>query len=131
MNGIELMLLCFSALMVVVPGAIGRNLGKRQMSTDTAVYTSKLIIQDQIPLEKIAFVDGILVNTAEDAKIEDVVPMSPSMARLIMGPNDGEEEDDHGNAEAEEDDPVVFRECTEVWSCFICVVVFLLLCLFF
>ncbi|KAK8215089.1 hypothetical protein M8818_002099 [Zalaria obscura] len=38
-------------------GFEGRRLGPVQMTTDTAVRTTRIVIQDGIPLEKIAYVD--------------------------------------------------------------------------
>jgi ribosome biogenesis SPOUT family RNA methylase Rps3 len=38
-------------------GYEGRNLGTIQMTTDTAVRVTRIVIQDQIPLDKIEYVD--------------------------------------------------------------------------
>jgi len=40
-----------------------RNLGEKQMSTDTAVLVSKMIIEDKIPFEKIKFDDEVEIKT--------------------------------------------------------------------
>ncbi|TVY43568.1 Protein arginine N-methyltransferase [Lachnellula occidentalis] len=38
-------------------GFEGRRLGPKQMTTDTAVRVTRIIVQEQIPLEKISYVD--------------------------------------------------------------------------
>jgi ribosome biogenesis SPOUT family RNA methylase Rps3 len=38
-------------------GYEGRNLGTIQMTTDTAVRVTRIVIQDHIPLDKIEYVD--------------------------------------------------------------------------
>jgi ribosome biogenesis SPOUT family RNA methylase Rps3 len=48
--------------------ADSRNLGDRQMSTDTAVYVAKKIV-DGIPLRKIKFKDGIELDVAEGESV--------------------------------------------------------------
>ena len=80
------------------------------MSTDTAAIVSKIVIVDQIPLNKIEFVDGIVVNIAEDLSQGTLVAMSESQARECMGPKDDEDVE----VEAAEDEMVQFMECTEV-----------------
>ena len=43
-----------------------RNLAKMQMSTDTALLTSQIIVSDQIPFQKIPFVDAPEIVNEED-----------------------------------------------------------------
>jgi len=38
-------------------GFEGRRLGPKQMTTDTAVRVTRLVVQEQIPLDKIPYVD--------------------------------------------------------------------------
>jgi len=38
-------------------GFVGRRLGPKQMTTDTAVRVTRLIVQEKIPLDKIEYVD--------------------------------------------------------------------------
>ncbi|KAG9248115.1 SAM-dependent RNA methyltransferase [Calycina marina] len=38
-------------------GFVGRRLGPKQMTTDTAVRVTRMIVQEMIPLEKIPYVD--------------------------------------------------------------------------
>ena len=51
-----------------IPNAERRNLGKEQMSTDTAVLVVKLIV-DGTPLEKIEFKDEIEIEIKEGESI--------------------------------------------------------------
>ncbi|MBI2545660.1 hypothetical protein HYV81_00600 [Candidatus Woesearchaeota archaeon] len=51
-----------------MPKAARRNLGKRQLSTDTAVIVAKLILTG-IPFEKIQFQDELEIETGEDESV--------------------------------------------------------------
>ncbi len=51
-----------------LPKAATRNLGKRQLSTDTAVIVTKLIVMGT-PLEKIQFKDEVEIETGENESV--------------------------------------------------------------
>ncbi|KAJ5714305.1 uncharacterized protein N7483_011486 [Penicillium malachiteum] len=48
-------------------GYVGRRLGPKQMTTDTAVRVTRMVVHEKIPLEKINYVDypEILINQHE------------------------------------------------------------------
>ncbi|KAJ5901317.1 SAM-dependent RNA methyltransferase predicted [Penicillium tannophilum] len=48
-------------------GYVGRRLGPKQMTTDTAVRVTRMVVHEKIPLEEIAYVDypEILINEHE------------------------------------------------------------------
>jgi len=52
-------------------GFEGRRLGPKQMTTDTAVRVTRLIVQDKIPLDKISYVDEpeIRINKNESTEM--------------------------------------------------------------
>ncbi|KAM0791431.1 hypothetical protein ACM66B_005889 [Microbotryomycetes sp. NB124-2] len=51
-------------------GFTGRRLGPVQMTTDTALGVTKLIVQDGIPYEKIAFVDHPTIRFDDHESVE-------------------------------------------------------------
>ncbi|OOQ86200.1 hypothetical protein PEBR_22384 [Penicillium brasilianum] len=67
-------------------GYIGRRLGPKQMTTDTAVRVTRMVVHERVPLEKIPYVDypEILINEHErtempfryvtDAQGEPIMP---------------------------------------------------------
>ncbi|MBW3012991.1 hypothetical protein KY325_00300 [Candidatus Woesearchaeota archaeon] len=46
-----------------------RNLGEMQMSTDNAVKTAKMIVEDKIPFEKIKFIDEYELEITEKESV--------------------------------------------------------------
>ncbi|RHZ66209.1 SAM-dependent methyltransferase [Aspergillus thermomutatus] len=48
-------------------GYVGRRLGPKQMTTDTAVRVTRVVVQEKVPLEKIEYIDypEIIVNKHE------------------------------------------------------------------
>jgi len=56
-------------LVKILPRIPRRNLGKQQMSTDTAVFVTKKIC-DGIPLEKLLFQDGYTISAGKDIEME-------------------------------------------------------------
>ncbi|KAJ5741952.1 SAM-dependent RNA methyltransferase predicted [Penicillium manginii] len=48
-------------------GYVGRRLGPKQMTTDTAVRVTRLVVHEKVPLEQISYVDypEILINEHE------------------------------------------------------------------
>ncbi|OOO12271.1 SAM-dependent RNA methyltransferase [Aspergillus oryzae] len=48
-------------------GYVGRRLGPKQMTTDTAVRVTRMVVHEKVPLEKIQYVDypEILINEHE------------------------------------------------------------------
>jgi len=57
------------AIIRAMPKAVVGNLGKKQMSTDTAVLVTKKIL-DGIPMNKIPFKDGIEITISKNESIE-------------------------------------------------------------
>ncbi|KAJ5160613.1 SAM-dependent RNA methyltransferase predicted [Penicillium canariense] len=67
-------------------GYVGRRLGPKQMTTDTAVRVTRMVVHERVPLEQIAYVDypEILINEHErtempfryvkDAQGEPIMP---------------------------------------------------------
>ncbi|KAF4235449.1 hypothetical protein CNMCM6805_008152 [Aspergillus fumigatiaffinis] len=74
-------------------GYVGRRLGPKQMTTDTAVRVTRIVVQEKVPLEKIEYVDypEIIVNKHERTEMpfryvkgEDGQPIMPAgMVDLI------------------------------------------------
>ncbi|PKX94474.1 SAM-dependent methyltransferase [Aspergillus novofumigatus IBT 16806] len=74
-------------------GYVGRRLGPKQMTTDTAVRVSRIVVKEKVPLEKIEFVDypEIIVNKHERTEMpfryvkgDDGQPIMPAgMVDLI------------------------------------------------
>ncbi|CAI7642975.1 unnamed protein product [Penicillium manginii] len=74
-------------------GYVGRRLGPKQMTTDTAVRVTRLVVHEKVPLEQISYVDypEILINEHErtempfryvkDAAGQPIMP--PGMVDLI------------------------------------------------
>ncbi len=54
---------------LIAQGAAMRNLGEVQMSTDTAVLVTKMIL-DGTPFEKIDFIDNLVIETAPNEEVE-------------------------------------------------------------
>ncbi|KAK1926632.1 SAM-dependent RNA methyltransferase [Papiliotrema laurentii] len=51
-------------------GFEGRHLGEKQMTTDTAVGVTKIVIEDQVPLDKIPFTDFPTISFGKHESIE-------------------------------------------------------------
>ncbi|GFF49755.1 uncharacterized protein YOR021C [Aspergillus udagawae] len=74
-------------------GYVGRRLGPKQMTTDTAVRVTRIVVQEKVPLEKIEYVDypEIIVNKHERTEMpfryvkgDDGQPIMPTgMVDLI------------------------------------------------
>lgn len=74
-------------------GFTGRRLGPVQMTTDTAVRTTRIVIQDKTPLSEIAFIDHpeLKINKHESTEMpfryvkdkNDQPVMPPGMIELI------------------------------------------------
>ncbi|KAI9928518.1 hypothetical protein AWENTII_000587 [Aspergillus wentii] len=79
-------------------GYVGRRLGPKQMTTDTAVRVTRIVTQEKVPLEQIQYVDypEILVNKHERTEMpfryvkdKDGQPIMPSgMIDLIKNDAD-------------------------------------------
>ncbi|MBD3259428.1 hypothetical protein GF371_02230 [Candidatus Woesearchaeota archaeon] len=52
-----------------LPGIQKRNLGDMQMSTDNAVKTAKMIVEDGIPFDKIEFIDNYELKITEKESV--------------------------------------------------------------
>ncbi|EPS41487.1 hypothetical protein H072_4619 [Dactylellina haptotyla CBS 200.50] len=76
-------------------GFTGRRLGPVQMTTDTAVRVTRLVVEDKIPLDKIPFVDfpelKFSKNEATEmpfryVKTEDGAPIMPPVSPIVYSP---------------------------------------------
>ncbi|KAI9887608.1 MAG: hypothetical protein M1823_000592 [Watsoniomyces obsoletus] len=61
-------------------GFVGRRLGPKQMTTDTAVRVTRMVVQDKIPLDQIPYVDNPELRLDEHETTE--MPF-----RYVLGPD--------------------------------------------
>ncbi|KAJ5151819.1 hypothetical protein N7492_010114 [Penicillium capsulatum] len=83
----------FGGILAAQKGYVGRRLGPKQMTTDTAVRVTRMVVHDKTPLEQIPYVDypEILINEHERTEMPfryvtdaDKQPIMPAVSNMSM-----------------------------------------------